>query len=237
LNWQAYSPFRLAIDKAGAPEAGRSVEVQAAVIFVMRLGVVADRPMTLTHVPEETLMTITVGQDEFVLIKQARASSDVYFTDGLADCYVFGIRFTGPGGDQAIFGHFSQMYFRGARGEQPDQSFNTMLGHLSGQTNIHIDALTNFALGMDASTKHVREALGEYGGKDITTFYLANLDKPHTGVYFFPKSCTLMADYKSYGESNVPNLKDKPDYQSPRFATHFDDSVANATKVGCCVLL
>lgn len=182
-------------------------------------------------------MTITVGQDDFVLIKQAGASSDVYFTDNLADCYVFGIRFSGPGGHQAIFGHFSQMYFRGSRGAQPNQSFNTMLGHLTGQTDIHIDALTNFIGGMDASTKHVREALGEYGGKGITTFYLANLDRPHTGVYFFPKSCTLMADYKQYGASNIPLLKDKLEYQTPRFATHFDDGATATAKVGCCVLL
>jgi hypothetical protein len=182
-------------------------------------------------------MTIKVGQDEFVIIKQARTNSEVYFTEGLADCYVFGISFSGPGGDQAMFGHFSQLYFRGTRGAQPDQSFITMLSNLSGQTNIHIDALTNFIGGMDASTKHVREALGEYGTKDITTFYLANTDRPHTGVYFFPKSCTLMADYKQYGEENIPDFKDKSDYQSPRFATHFDDGSAKNTKVGCCVIL
>ena len=182
-------------------------------------------------------MTITVGQDEFVLIRQASASTDVYFTDSLADCYVFGISFTGPGGDQAIFGHFSQMYFRGSRGAQPNQGFNTMLGHLQGQSNIHIDAVTNFLGGMDASTKHVREALGEYGGKDITSFYLANTDRPYTGVYFFPKSHILMVDYKQYGESNIPYLKDKTVYESPRFATAFDDSAVHAAKVGCCVLL
>lgn len=182
-------------------------------------------------------MTIVVGQDDFALIKQASASSDVYFTDGLADCYVFGISFNGSGGDQAIFGHFSQMYFRGSRGLPPNQSFNTMLGYLEGQTNIRIEALTNFLGGMDASTRHVREALGEYGGKDITTFYLATLDKPHTGVYFFPRSCILMADFKQHGEANIPDFKNKTEHDTPRFATHFDDGAVKATKVGCCVLL
>lgn len=113
----------------------------------------------------------------------------------------------------------------------------TMLGHLEGQTNIRIEALTNFLGGMDASTRHVHEALGEYGGKDITTFYLATLDKPHTGVYFFPRSCILMADFKQHGEANIPDFKNKTEHDTPRFATHFDDGAVKATKVGCCVLL
>lgn len=182
-------------------------------------------------------MTIEVGQDEFVLIRQAGVSSDVYRTKNVADCYVFGISFSGSGGDQALFGHFSQNYFKGSGSLQPNGSFNTMLSHLEGQTNIKVEALTNFQAGTRDSIKHIREALGKYGDTDTAKFYLATLDQPYVDVYFIPHTWTLVADYKGYGTEGIEDFKRRTSHDTPRFATAFGDGPSKAAKTGCCVIL
>jgi hypothetical protein len=75
---------------------------------------------------------------------------------------VFGISYAGEGGPTALFGHFSQHYFNSS-GAPPDNRFDAMIRNCEGQTNVCIEAVTNFMLRTPDSIKHVREALGEYG--------------------------------------------------------------------------
>jgi hypothetical protein len=180
---------------------------------------------------------ITVGQDNYAVIGNTAGNKDVYVTDQLADCYVFGITYWDAGVKKALFGHFSQNYFKGSGKPQPNGAFNSMMEHCSGKDNVSVEAVTNFHLGTTSSIKHVREALGEYGGDATATFYLASLNVPYVTMYFYPENCILLASKTKLGKGDMEYHQDFfKDHNTPRFCTAFGTGTQKQQST-CCVIL
>jgi hypothetical protein len=179
---------------------------------------------------------ITVKQDKYKVIKQASTCEDVYVTRGLGDCFVFGITYSGSGGNEALFGHFSQNFFKSS-GLQPSPYFSSMMRELEGQANVRIEVVTNFDEGTVAAIKHVREALGEYGNTGTAKFYRAFLRQPYVDVYFFPKHSTVVASRGDIDQEDMGYWTSRKSHEDPRFCVAFADGPQKVKNSNCCVIL
>jgi len=168
-----------------------------------------------------------VKQDTYIRIDHPETDPFAY-TNNVANCWVFGIRYKKEGAPKVLFGHFSPKQFED-NGERCSE-FGAMIRELDGASDVTIEVLTNFGDGANNASERIKEVLGKHA--ENTTFHLSYVKSPYCFVTIFQKYGNMWASTTAYDETKYGGHESQI-HRSPGFS----NPLTETTQKGCCVIL
>ena len=172
-----------------------------------------------------------VTQDTYIRIDHPEIAPFAY-TNNVANCWVFGIRYKKEGAPKVLFGHFSPQQF--GKAEERCAEFTAMIRELDGASDVTIEVLTNFAGGANSAAAKIRELLGEHA--ENSTFHLSTVKSPYCFVTIFPKFGTMWAGETAYDEIKYGG-HDSQIHRKPGYSQPLTQTPTQITQKGCCVIM